>query len=645
MKKNLWMGLTFLASSAFAAQYDLKSPDGKIQIQIETEPVATYSVSFNGKEVLAPSPFSMTFDNGETIGSKLNVISTKRDSKKETLRPVVRQKSESILSNYNELTLNAKNYKVHFRAYDDGIAYRFETSFPKNKIKVISEEVAYCFPGDFKTLFPEEKSVISPQQALYKDLKLSEIQTDKFCSTPLIVKPDDSTRLLITESDLESYPGMFLKKQNEKELGGKFAEFATAEKETKDRICYPTKRANYLAETKGKRSYPWRTMVISKNDKDLIDNQLVYKLAPEAESKNDFSWVKPGKISWDWWNASSVYGVDFKSGINTDTYKYFVDFASKYGIEYVVIDDGWSEDWDVTKPIAEMNMEDLIDYADKKNVGIILWVSWVPFEQKMDEAFALYEKWGVKGLKVDFMNRDDQRMVDFYYNVARKAEKHKMLVDFHGSYKPTGWSRTFPHVMTSEGVAGLENCKWSAIATPKHNVTLPFIRMVAGPMDYTPGGMNNLHEKDFKIWFDTPAAIGTRCHQLGMYVVYESPLQMLADSPTHYYKEDDCMEFLSKVPVVWDETRVLEGEIGEHIVVARRKGDKWYIGGMTGEKGKTFDVKLDFIDGEKTMTSWEDGTNVAMQARDYAKKTKKVSKGDTISLNMYDGGGYVAIIE
>lgn len=642
MKKNLWMALTFLASSAFAAQYDLKSPDGKIRVTIETEPVATYSVSFNGKEILAPSPFSMTFNNGKIIGKNMKGASVKRDSKNEVLKPVVRQKCESIDNKFNELTLKDKEYQVHFRAYDDGVAYRFETGFP-GKVKVMGEEVAYCFPDDFKTLFPEEKSMISPQQALYKDVKLSEIQTDKFCSTPLIVKPDDQTRILITESDLESYPGMFLKKQGENELGGKFAEFVLAEKPTEGRVCYPTKRADYLADTKGRRTYPWRTMIISQDDKNLLKSQLVYKLAPQSEG--DYSWVKPGKISWDWWNASSVYGVDFKSGINTETYKYFIDFASKYDIEYIVIDDGWSKAWDVTKPIADMNMEELMAYGKEKNVGIILWVSWVPFEQKMDEAFALYEKWGVKGLKIDFMNRDDQRMVDFYYNVAKKAEKHKMLVDFHGSYKPTGWSRTFPHVMTSEGVAGLENCKWAAYTTPKHNVTLPFIRMVAGPMDYTPGGMDNLHEKDFKIWFDTPAALGTRCHQLGMYVIYESPLQMLADSPTKYYKEDECMEFLSKVPVVWDETRILEGSIGEYVVMARRKGDKWYIGGMTGEKGKTFNISLDFIDGNKTMTSWEDGVNVAMQARDYAKKTRKVSKGDTISLNMYDGGGFAAIIE
>lgn len=642
MKKNFLMILSLIASSAFATQYDVKSPNGKIKILIETEPVATYSVSFEGKEVLAPSPLSMTFDDGRTIGRTMKEITIKRDSKDEVIKPVVRQKCESIDNKYNELTLTSKDYQVHFRAYDEGVAYRFETDFPRN-VKVMSEEVAYCFPDDYKVLFGEERSILSAQQVLYKDLKLSEIQTDKFCSTPMIVKPDDEVRILITESDLESYPGMFLKKQGDYELGGKFAEFALAEKETKDRISYPTKRANYLADTKGKRTYPWRTMIIAKDDKDLLNSQLVYKLA--TQSKGDYSWVKPGKISWDWWNASSVCGVDFKSGINTETYKYFIDFASKYEIEYIVIDDGWSEEWDVTKPVANMDMDELMAYGKMKNVGIILWVSWVPFEQKMDEAFELYKKWGVTGLKIDFMNRDDQRMVDFYYTVAKKAEKHKMLVDFHGSYKPTGWSRTFPHVMTSEGVAGLEQCKWSAVATPKHNVTLPFIRMVAGPMDYTPGGMNNLHEKDFKIWFDTPATIGTRCHQLGMYVVYESPLQMLADSPSHYYKEGDCMEFLSKVPVVWDETRVLEGVIGEYVVVARRKADKWYIGGMTGEKGKSFDIVLDFIDGTKTMTSWEDGTNVAIQARDYRRKTTQVSKGNTITINMYDGGGYVAIIE
>lgn len=642
MKNSLIILFALWAGSTSAKEYIVKSPDGRIVVNVETGANTTYAVDFNGKRILVPSPLSMTFDNGTVIGQNMNVSKVERITSDRILKPVVKQKSAEFRDHYNEMILKSSGYQVHFRVYDDGVAYRFRTDFSR-PLKVMSEEVAYCFPEDYNTLFPEERTMLSAQQPIFKPMKLSEIATDKFCSTPALIKVDDKVRIFISESDLESYPGMFLQKQGENELGGKFAAFSLEEKKTEGRQCFPTKRASYIAKVEGKRNYPWRAMIVTDNDENLLTNQLIYKLAPE--SKGDFSWVKPGKIAWDWWNALALYGVDFKAGINTNTYKYYIDFASRYGVEYVVIDDGWSEEWDVTKTVPDMDMEALTAYAKSKNVGLILWVSWIPFEEKMDEAFALYSKWGIKGLKIDFMNRDDQRMVDFFYTVIHKAIPYKMLVDLHGAYKPTGWLRTFPHVLTSEGVAGLENHKWADYVTPTHDVTLPFTRMVAGPMDYTPGGMNNYHAKDFKIWFDLPGTIGTRCHQLGMYVVYESPLQMLADSPSNYYREPECMEFLSDVPVVWDETKVLEAKIGEYVLIARRSGDAWYIGGLTGEKGQTFDVSLDFIEGSKTVTSWEDGMNVAMQARDFAKKTRTVKKGDKITVKMYDGGGYAAIIK
>ena len=540
------------------------------------------------------------------------------------------------------MVLDAENYKLYFRGYNDGLAYRFHTDFP-DSLKVLNEEVIYCFPEDYNTLFPEERSMLSAQQPLFKPMKLSEIGTDRFCSTPILIKVDENARIFISESDLESYPGMFLRKQGKNELAGKFAAVSLEDYKTDDRQIFPTKRADYIARVNGTRNYPWRAMIVAENDANLITNQLIYKLAPEAEG--DYSWVRPGKIAWDWYNALILTGVDFKCGINNDTYKYYIDFASKYGIEYVVIDDGWSEAWDVTKTIPEINMEELVAYGKKKNVDLILWVSWAPFREKIDEAFDKFSQWGIKGIKMDFMNRDDQEMVDFYYEVARKAAARKMLVDFHGAYKPTGWLRTFPNVLTSEGVAGLENHKWGSFVTPKHNVTLPFTRMVAGPMDYTPGAMINFHEKDHKIWFNLPASVGTRCHQLGMYVVYESPLQMLADSPSNYYREPVCMEFLSQVPVVWDETRVLKASVGEYVVVARRHGDTWYIGGMVGEKGQKFEIDLDFIKGNKTLTYWEDGVNVDMNANDFARRVQKVKQGDKITITMYDGGGYAAIIK
>jgi len=642
MRKTLFFLLLASSAAMFAENYTVKSPDERILVNVETGATTTYSVTFNGKTILNPSPLSMTFDNGVVIGRNMKVKDVQHRTEDQMLTPVVRQKSDKIRDHYNEMVLNADQYKLYFRVYNDGLAYRFHTDFA-DSLKVISEEVDYCFPEDYNTLFPEERTILSAQQPLFKPMKLSEIGTDRFCSTPVLIKVDDQARIFISESDLESYPGMFLKKQGKYELAGKFAAYSLEEEKTDDRQIFPTKRADYIARVNGTRNYPWRAMIVAENDANLVTNQLIYKLAPE--SQGDFSWVKPGKIAWDWYNALILTGVDFKCGVNNDTYKYYIDFASKYGIEYVVLDDGWSEAWDVTKTVPEINMEELVAYGKKKNVDLILWVSWAPFREKLDEAFDLFSKWGIKGIKMDFMNRDDQAMVDFYYTVARKAAEHKMLVDFHGAYKPTGWLRTFPNVLSSEGVAGLENHKWGSFVTPEHNVTLPFTRMVAGPMDYTPGAMINFHEKDHKVWFNLPASVGTRCHQLGMYVVYESPLQMLADSPSNYYREEKCMDFLGQVPVVWDETRVLKASVGEYIVVARRSGNTWFIGGMVGKKGQKFDITLDFIKGNKTLTCWEDGVNVDLQAQDFACRTKKVKQGDTITISMYDGGGYVAIIK
>lgn len=584
MRKTLFFLLLASSAAMFAENYTVKSPDKRILVNVETGATTTYSVTFNGKTILNPSPLSMTFDNGVVIGRNMKVKDVQHRTEDQMLTPVVRQKSDKIRDHYNEMVLSADQYKLYFRVYDDGLAYRFHTDFA-DSLKVISEEVDYCFPEDYNTLFPEERTILSAQQPLFKPMKLSEIVTDRFCSTPVLIKVDDQARIFISESDLESYPGMFLKKQGKYELAGKFAAYSLEEEKTDDRQIFPTKRADYIARVSGTRNYPWRAMIVAENDANLVTNQLIYKLAPE--SQGDFSWVKPGKIAWDWYNALILTGVDFKCGVNNDTYKYYIDFASKYGIEYVVLDDGWSEAWDVTKTVPEINMEELVAYGKKKNVDLILWVSWAPFREKLDEAFDLFSKWGIKGIKMDFMNRDDQAMVDFYYTVARKAAEHKMLVDFHGAYKPTGWLRTFPNVLSSEGVAGLENHKWGSFVTPEHNVTLPFTRMVAGPMDYTPGAMINFHEKDHKVWFNLPASVGTRCHQLGMYVVYESPLQMLADSPSNYYREEKCMDFLSQVPVVWDETRVLKASVGEYIVVARRSGNTWFIGGMVGKKGRS----------------------------------------------------------
>ncbi|MCF8364593.1 MAG: glycoside hydrolase family 97 catalytic domain-containing protein, partial [Bacteroidales bacterium] len=357
-------------------------------------------------------------------------------------------------------------------------------------------------------------------------------------------------------------------------------------------------------------------------------------------------WIKPGKVAWDWFNALNIYGVDFESGLNTDTYKYYIDFASKFEIPYIILDEGWSDTEDLFSVNPDIDLPGLFSYAESKNVGIILWVVWNTLDRQLAEALEKFEAWGVKGIKVDFMQRDDQIMVNYYEKIAVEAANHHLIVDFHGSYKPTGLCRTYPNVITREGVHGLENNKWAESVTPEHNVTLPFTRMLAGPMDYTPGAMINCTEKQFKPIFSRPMSQGTRCHQLAMYVIYESPLQMLADSPSNYYKEPETMKFLKQIPVTWDETKVLDAKIGDYIIIARQKNNKWYLGAMTDWIPRDFEIDLSFLDdGEKQITIWKDGVNADKNPLDLKTVKSTVVKNEKIKIQLASGGGWVAVIE
>jgi alpha-glucosidase len=377
----------------------------------------------------------------------------------------------------------------------------------------------------------------------------------------------------------------------------------------------------------------------------LIENDIVYRLGSPLKLK-DTQWINPGKVAWDWWNANNVFGVNFKSGINTETYKYYVDFASRYGLEYIILDEGWSKPSDLFEINPDMNMDELFAYAKSKNVGIILWVTSKALDDKMQEALDRFEKLGVKGIKVDFMQRDDQVMVNFYEKVAVEAAKRKLLVDFHGAYKPTGFSRAYPHVLTREGVYGLEQSKWATNNTPEEAVTIPFTRMFAGPMDYTPGAMRNAAKGMFAPIFNQPMSQGTRCHQLAMYVVYESPLQMLCDSPSMYLREPEVMEFLSVVPTTWDETRALNAKAADYLTVARKKGDDWYIGSMTDWTPRDFDIDLSFLgEGKCQALIFADGINADRVGSDYTKTKRDVTKSDRLTIHLAPGGGWAAIFK
>lgn len=622
----------------------VRSPDGRTEIRVETEGQVAYSVWHDGAALLGPSVVSITLGEKGIPSSPLRVLKSEERPVSAMVRPVVRTKRAEIPDRFNELKLTLTDgLTIVFRAYDNGVAYRWATDQAR-ELTVWSEQVNFSLDAQDIVFFAEEESFFSHNERRYVRYRPAEIYGQKMASLPALVAKPSGVKLWISEADLRDYAGLWLRGTAGPQLAGIFPGYPLEEKQTRDRDIRVTRRADYIARTLGPRAFPWRVIGIADRDADLLNNQLVYLLS--QESSGDFSWVRPGKVPWDWWNAWRIYGVDFEAGINTATYKYYIDLAARHGLEYLILDEGWSKPDDLSAVNPDINMPELLDYARQKNVGVVLWVLWAALDKQFDAAFEQFARWGVKGLKVDFMQRDDQKMVNYYWRVAREAARRKMLVDFHGAYKPAGLERTFPNVVTREGVLGLEHNKWSENVTPEHDVTLPFIRMVAGPMDFTPGATRNARKDDFRAIFARPMSQGTRCHQLAMYVAYESPLQMLADSPSDYLREPEAMEFLGPVPTVWDETIPLDGRVGEFVVVARRaaNGD-WYIGAMTNWTPRELVLTLNFLeDGAYRMEVWEDGANAARVAKDFRKHASQVRKGDRVTLRMAPGGGWVARI-
>ncbi len=647
MKKVFILFLSvFLISNIDAKEYSVKSPSGKIVVKISVETEINYSVLLNGKIILSPSPIALKISDGTIWGENAKVKKAKTISVYEDIIPVVQRKYAKIENDYNQLTLSFKGYKLQFRAYDEGTAYRW-ISEKKGDYNVVSEQATFSFPTNHKIWFPEEESMFTHQERNYLYENLSDINAGRFGSTGMLIDGDNGVKIYISESDLMDYPGMYLKgsKENPYALIGKFPGVVLEEVQLRDRDLKPTKYADYIAICKGPRSFPWRAILISENDADLLKSELIYKLGPEQKIENT-GWIKPGKVAWDWWNANNIYGVDFRAGVNNNTYKYYIDFASKYGLEYIILDEGWYVLGDIMKQEKDIDIQELVDYGKSKNVGIILWVVWETLGDKLAEGLDQFQKWGVKGIKMDFMQRDDQWMVNFYEKIAAECAKRELLVDFHGAYKPSGLNRAYPNVISYEGVKGLENAKWSEMPDPEHNVTIPFIRMVAGPMDFTPGAMINATKKNFRIVFDKPMSPGTRCHQLGMYVIYESPLQMLADNPSNYYREPECMEFLSAVPSVWDDTKILAAKVSDYVAIARRSGDMWFVGAMTDWDTRTLDLDLSFLGpGNYKMQIWKDGINADRHASDFAQEEIRVTSSSKVKAKMAPGGGWVAIIK
>ncbi|MFD2162223.1 glycoside hydrolase family 97 protein [Paradesertivirga mongoliensis] len=623
-------------------KYALTSPNKNIRVEVSLGDSIRYQVFYSRQLVVGPSVINLELDNSSS--DRFRVVKSSRNKVQQTLRPVVWQKSKSITDNYQELHLDLnKDLALEWRAYDSGVAWRWLSS-KRGNYKVLGEKASFQFHQGDTAWYPLENSFFSHNERVYRKLPVDSLD-GKLGSLPTLFD-SKGLNILVTESNLFNYAGMWLKGAQNNKVEAIFPNYPKTTKETSDRDRPVTERENFVARIEGPQGFPWRILIMEKEDKNLLTNQLPYQLGTPATG--DYSWVKAGKSAWDWWNAWNLAGVDFKAGPNTQTYKYYIDFASKYDIPYFVVDEGWGDTKELLKIAPNVNMDELSAYARQKNVGLVLWANWLAIEKDMDTKLDQLEAWGVKGIKVDFMQRDDQEMVLFYEKVAREAAKRKMLVDFHGAYKPTGWSRTFPNVITSEGVYGAENTKWDKTQEidSDHNVTLPFIRMVAGPMDYTPGAMLNAQKKSWAPINDKPMSIGTRCHELAKFVVFESPLQMLADNPVHYEKEKEAMGFLKAVPVEWEVTLPLEAKKGEYVVMARKgRNGEWYIGAMTDEAARNFNLNLSFLEpGQYTLQYWKDGINAALDAQDFKTGTIEVTSQSTIKAELETAGGWVARI-
>ena len=642
-----WMlawAATTISLTAVAQEYTLHSPDGKTEVRVSVKDSVRYSVSYNGKVLLQPATIGVTTSVSKEGAWK--VANTKKTTVSQLLHPVVRQKYATIPDHYDQLQINFKNrFALQWRAYNNGIAWRWLIN-AKGSYQVLNEEAGFALHAKDSAWYPVEEGFFSHNERLYKHLGVEDIREKKSLASLPALFDADGIKLLITESALHDYAGMWLQGNGSSTLQAVFPHYPATKKLTGDRDEHVESRENFIAKKEGPSQLPWRIVMIAPEDKDLLVNELPYQLA--EPSTGDFSWVKPGKAIWDWWNYNNIYHVDFRAGINTATYKYYIDFAAKYGLEYVVLDEGWSDTRNLLKSVPDVDMEELSRYASSKNVGLILWTTWLALDQQLDAAMDLFAKWHIKGVKVDFMQRDDQEMVNFYERVAKAAAAHKMMADFHGAHKPAGLQRTYPNVISFEGVYGMEQSKGDRTKSigPDHNVTFPFIRMAAGPVDYTPGAMLNAQKRAWAPIGTNPMSIGTRCHQLAMYVVYESPLQMLADNPTHYYQEPECMQFLQAVPSVWDTTIALQASIGNYILTARKAGNgDWYVGGMTNYSPRTLTLDCSFLpEGSYKMFVWKDGINADRNAQDYKMEEMTIDKNSKIPVVMNIGGGWAARI-
>lgn len=648
--------LLLIGNASFAAKekkYVLSSPDGTLKVEISAGNELAYQVMHGNDTILSHSNIGLVLENGTIVGKTPRITGERRRKIKDNIESPFYRFKEFVATG-NELDLKLKGgFGIIFRAYNEGVAYRFYTT-QSSDIIIKEEQAEFNFKEDYTAYLPyttnDKKPMAMAYQNVYDIIPLSKAQP-KLAFLPVTVDCG-SVKLTLLESDLEAYPGVFVQSQQGKYgLKGVFAPYpAKTDFYPWRKQEYVTETTDFISRSRGSRSYPWRVLAITEKDTDMPVNNLVYALA-SPNRIGDTSWIKTGKVAWDWWNDWNLKGVPFKAGINMDTYKYYIDFASRNGLEFIVLDEGWYDpkSGDMLTVIPELDLPELIAYGKSKGVEIVLWTVFNVLDSQLEAACKKYADMGIKGFKVDFLDRDDQTAVEMVYRIAEMTARYKLTLDLHGIYKPTGINRTYPHIINFESVFGMEEVKWTDIKNnmPLYDVTFPYIRMMAGPVDYTPGAMRNATKADWRAMYYTPASMGTRCHQLAAYIVHDSPFTMLCDAPTNYLNEQECVDFIASLPVEVDSTFIASGELGKYIVTVRKKDVNWYIGGMTNWDER--DVQLDFSflpEGMSyTAVLFKDGVNANKQAEDYRKETIRIDKDSRLTLHLASGGGFAMKLE
>ncbi|RYY71719.1 MAG: glycoside hydrolase family 97 protein [Chitinophagaceae bacterium] len=622
-------------------QQSISSPDGSLMIKVSSSKPLQLSVTLNGRVMIENIVADIEFDGRSALPA--NKASFKKASVNKTVTVTPSFKHKLAADVYNLLSIKYNTQlTAEIKVFNDGFAYRFVSA--RDGAVEVNEQFDISFPEDYSLYASLIKGFESSYEEPYKALKLSQFPTGEISFMPMLFDNGLGNKIFLSDANVLDYPHLFVERASPTALKAVFPAYPLETVMVRDRASRIAKKAAYIAKTKGRRSFPWRAMIITKEDKQLLESDMIYLLADEGNRTAE--WVRPGRVAWDWWNASNLYRVNFKAGLNTETWTYYMDFAARNGLEYLILDEGWSASTtDISKPNASLDLPALIKHGKEKKVDIILWTTW---RALMADWTILdkYKAWGIAGVKVDFMDRADQWMVNFYEKAALETYNRGLLIDFHGAFKPTGLRRQFPNVIAYEGVCGLEQSKWSKKTNPLNNTLIPFIRMVAGPMDFTPGAMRNFHEREFSPNWDRPGSIGTRCHQVGMFILYETGIQMLADSPSNYDAEKETFDFLKQIPVGWDDTKVLDAKVGSYILLARKKGDDWYVGGMTGDSSHLANIDFSFLDDKSyTATIMQDGVNVEKFAEDFSISSKEINKSSRLSIPMYKGGGLGIILK